>query len=117
MLWRLSRLELRSGRKMSGSGSLELMSEKSERSDISDQPESSVLTELTISSFTFICMPGGPACSYCACVAGSGCSNSVEKGFLTGLKLLSARAASREVRVIFLWDLQQAKRKKTFKTL
>lgn len=110
MLWRLSRLELRSGRKMSCSGSLELMSEKSERSDMSDtdQPPESVsvcaCAELTISILRFIVIPWAGACSYWT---GSGCSSRVENGFLAGLRLFTARAESREVRVIFLWDLQQ----------
>ena len=108
MLWRLSRLELRSGRKMSCSGSLELMSEKSESRDMSDtdQPPESVsvraYAELTTSILRFMVIPWGWGCSNWT---GSGCRR-VENGFLTGLKLLTARAVSREVRVIFRWDLK-----------
>ena len=95
---------------MSCSGSLELMSEKSESSDMSDtdQPPESVsicaCAELTISILRFIVIPWAGACSYWT---GSGCSSRVENGFLASLKLCTARAESREVRVIFRWDLQQ----------
>ena len=93
---------------MSCSGSLELMSEKSESRDMSDtdQPPESVSVracalELTTSILRFMLIPWHWGCSYWT---GSCCSN-VENGFLAGLKLLTARAESREVRVIFRWDL------------
>ena len=76
-------------------------------SDMDQLPESvsvCACAELIISILRFIVIPWGAACSYWT---GSGCSRRVENGFLTGLKLFTAKAESREVKVIFRWDLQK----------